>query len=61
MEVLLVKLWFPISVAIVVIALAIADRIGSERAIELDSLRKQNTLLKAELEKLQEKEASIAK
>lgn len=56
MESILQHLGFPLAVIVVVIGIAIARRIGSDDAIEIGALRKQNSKLEAELRKYQELE-----
>nr|MDZ4837352.1 hypothetical protein [Candidatus Melainabacteria bacterium] len=61
MESILQHLGFPIAVAIVLIGVGIARRIGSDESIELDALRKENARLATELRKYQQADKPGAK
>ncbi len=61
MEAVLQHLGFPIAVAIVLIGFGIARRIGSDEAIEMDALRKDNARIANELRKYQQADKPGAK
>lgn len=61
MESILQHLGFPLTIAIIFIGIAIARRIGSDDALEIDDLRKQNARLQAELKKFQQRDVQESK